>query len=137
MKTIELSTGTLLVVATPDKTVAVELYDKESLPIALMCYVEDPAGRFKPGIPHPIYPIPERFQLLGHPSEITGEVWGKVVEVVSGWSSVLYYDYVTPCSDYRDIVDAAHKDPLQSGLSLCAAHGIKETDVLLFKSKNS
>ena len=107
MKTIELSTGTLLVVD------------------ATRANVLDCMWQYHP------------CTILGHPSEITGEVWGKVVETVDGWSKVLYYDYVAPCSDYRDIVDAAHEDPLASGLSLCAAHNIQESDVLLFKYKNS
>lgn len=103
MKTIDLTTGTLLVISEDDPFV-----------------VDDPYS----------------YRLLGHPSEITGEVWEKVCEVVGGWETVLYYDYVKPCSDYRDIVEAAHKDPLLSGLSLIAAHNIKESDVLLFKPKN-
>ena len=123
MKTIELSTGTLLVVDLPVECINGSVYD-DAMGSWLLCY------SYVGKLPSPGY------QLLGHPSEITGEVWGKVVEVVSGWNSVLYYDYVTPCSDYRDIVDAAHKAPLQSGLSLCAAHNIEETDVLIFKHKN-
>lgn len=92
MKQIELNTGTLLVVAVPND--------------------EDPK-EFLVGL------FPDGFQLLGHPSEITGEVWGKVVETIDGWSGALKEDLTL------------------SGLSLCAANGIKETDVLLFKSKNS
>ena len=84
MKTIELSTGTLLV-------------SSGSVPIDT-----DLDG----------------FQLLGHPSEITGEVCGKVVEEVTLFGFIKI-------------------DPTASGLSLCAAHNIQESDVLLFKAKNS
>ena len=104
MKTIELSTGTLLVV--------------------------DGIFYERAGVD-----IPDGFDFLGHPSEITGEVWGKVVEksvekeaFIGGWSRTFHKDYATKV--YK------HWDALQSGLSLCAAHGIKETDVLLFKAKN-
>lgn len=75
----------------------------------------------------------DSYELLGHPSEITGEVWGKVVEkivekesYIGGLSRTFHKDYVTKLYKYWGA-------PL-SGLSLCAAHGIKETDVLLFKS---
>ena len=102
MKTIELSTGTLLV-------------SSGSVPIDT-----DLDG----------------FQLLGHPSEITGEVWGKVVEAiveqpefVGDKSRTFHKDYLTKV--YK------HWDALLSGLSLIAAHNIQESDVLLFKAKNS
>ena len=157
MKTIELSTGTLLV-------------SSGSVPINT-----DLDG----------------FQLLGHPSEITGEVWGKVVEVLCpdcfgdgvetchnpdhGFlSSVLgavhgANESACPCcghnpdhkmkgkcytcsgtgkvskSDYDAYIDelvsadditAIHEHCLiNHGLSLIAAHNIQESDVLLFKAK--
>lgn len=94
MKTIELSTGTLLVVALPEDELT-------------------PMGVDLNG-----------FDFLGHPSEITGEVWGKV------WTDEL-----------GALMEAVHEgleynSPRQSGLSFCAAHNIQESDVLLFKHKN-
>ena len=75
----------------------------------------------------------DSWQYLGHPSEITGEVWGKVCERQFD----TYLDYQE--FEYPDIGNLSNfyfSDPAVSGLSLCAAHGIKETDVLLFKSKS-
>ena len=112
MKTIELSTGTLLVVNARD-------------------YFTDRAGT----------DIPAYFDYLGHPSEITGEVWGKVVDSVAfvDDNGHTYSEYYRDYTNLQQIVSSEYDvaTPLQSGLSLCAAHGIKETDVLLFKSKNS
>ena len=80
--------------------------------------------------------IPHVVEELGHPSEITGEVWGKVVEAiveqpefVGDKSRTFHKDYLTKV--YK------HWDALLSGLSLIAAHNIQESDVLLFKAKNS
>jgi hypothetical protein len=100
MKTIELSTGTLLVV---DRI----LYEIVGVGIR------------------------DEFNYLGHPSEITGEVWGKVVELYPACSDC-YKDY-----SGHVFGDDASESPTQSGISLCAAHNIQESDVLLFKSKNS
>lgn len=47
-----------LLVEVPEDSVEFEIYDKESLPLAVMCYVKDPQGYFFPGIPNPVYPTP-------------------------------------------------------------------------------
>jgi len=96
MKTIELSTGTLLVVDREDQLWSIYTTDD--------------------------------YKYLGHPSKITGEVWGKVVEVYSREHPVRYIDYTEPEYNY-------YQADL-SGLSLCAAHNIQESDVLLFKPIN-
>lgn len=109
MKTIELSTGTLLVVNARD-------------------YFTDRAGT----------DIPAYFDYLGHPSEITGEVWDTIVD--EPLFDLHYVDYTIDENDGVKRWGGKYTltgMPLESGLSLCAAHGIKETDVLLFKSKNS
>lgn len=118
MKTIELSTGTLLVVALPEDELT-------------------PMGVDLNG-----------FDFLGHPSEITGEVWGKVCEQIhveeapspynemSGGWHMDYVDYNNPGEYAGWQGDAgSFRKPLKSGLSLCAAHNIQESDVLLFKPK--
>lgn len=48
----------IFAVKVPEDTIMAGIYDKEDLPLALLCYVKDPKGMFKPGIPVPVYPIP-------------------------------------------------------------------------------
>lgn len=127
MTTIELSTGTLLVVDVQDSAKEFCIVPIVSRDSTQMLYFNDKYGH--DGKCEKVLP-PGHWQLLGHPSEITGEVWGKVVERygIVGWRNYKVE------SQYEELLK---QSPLESGLSLCAAHGIKETDVLLFKAKNS
>lgn len=115
MKTIELSTGTLLVVVLPedakDINVSEYTYGQPQDCIAFSSKIQDPFNLGGDVIALPDGP----WQLLGHPSEITGEVWGKVVE------------------DF----DEKYISATTIEYHFCAAHNIQESDVLLFKTKNS
>ena len=115
MKTIELSTGTLLVVDVPKEFVNGMV-------------VDDAMGGWLIGYSY-IGKLPSSgFQLLGHPSEITGEVWGKVCERfgIAGWKNYRFE------SQYEELLK---ETPSQSAMSLLDANNIQESDVLLFKPK--
>lgn len=43
----------------PDDTAGASIHDKESTPKALIIYRKDPDELFKPGIPEPMWPLPE------------------------------------------------------------------------------
>ena len=124
MKQIELSTGTLLVVTLPKDAIKIKAHDESSCVWYMMPYTRGWLSRELPS---------SGFQLLGHPSEITGEVWGKVVE--RQFDTYLDYQELED-EDIGNLSNFYFSDPAVSGLSICAAHGIKETDVLLFKSKS-
>lgn len=121
MKTIELSTGTLLVVKLPNEAVRITAHEESSCVWYMMPHARGWLSRELPSF---------GFQLLGHPSEITGEVWGMVVEMFVMFG---YKNYEVD----EQVYDALKATPTESGLSLCAAHNIQESDVLLFKPKEA
>lgn len=79
---------------------------------------------------------PGQWQILGIASELTEEDWKKVVELVGGWSNVIYYDYNTTARDYRDIVEAAFKTATQSGQSLLASKNLPMESTLILIKQN-
>ena len=77
MRTLPIPTGKLLVIpgeTLPEDIVAIdkEVTDKESLPLCLFVYQRDPNGWVNPGLPLPIYPLPEgKWITLGKASGLT------------------------------------------------------------------
>jgi len=61
--------------------------------------------------------------LFASPLNPTEEEAAGVVEQVSGWSSVIYYNYMADGRDYRDIVEAAFDNPIYSWNSFVTSHG--------------
>lgn len=128
-KTITLPSGEYLFLEVPEDSVAVELYDKESLPIAIIAYVKDPKGLFKPGIPMPIYPIPDGYELLG--KGLVGEVTdGDATGIVES-----YNDEGLFCIDYSLGSPVFGILPLDSFTSLLAKYDIGTNYVMLKKMK--
>jgi hypothetical protein len=69
-----------VVVKVPDDAVAWEIYDKESHPLAVMVYLKH--EWYNPGIPMPIWPIPEgNYSILGIASDLTEEQCKEVVDI--------------------------------------------------------
>lgn len=64
-------TDSLYAVEVPENTVHVELYDKDSLPVAIMVYIEDTNKLFKPGIPFPVPLPPGNWKILCTTKEAT------------------------------------------------------------------
>lgn len=122
-------TNNIYAVEMPEGTVSAEIYDKESLPLAIMAYVKDPNGMFKPGIPVPIYPIPPgSYTLLFLSKEGTDDDWRKIIK------SFVYVDNETGrgiyyYKDYEDIQQIVGADfsldtPTESGHSLLRSKGL-------------
>lgn len=63
--------------------------------------------------------------LFKDPLNPTEEEAAGVVEKVSGWSSVIYYDYMANGRDYRDIVEAAFNNAVDSWNSFVTSHGFE------------
>lgn len=76
---------------------------------------------------------PGKYQLLGKPEEITEEVAGEIVERVTGWENIIYYNYAASGRDYRDIVESAFKTALQSFRSLLTSNKVVGNDYVLIK----
>ena len=125
MKEYNIGQNTILVVEVPEDTVHAEMFDKESSPLAVLIYRKDPQGLFNPGIPQPIWPIPEgKWEVLGKASSITEQ---QAKGLVEGYGNGMYYDYRLPFMFGR-------KDtPIESFSSWLTANGIDKDSVILKK----
>ena len=88
----------ITVIDLPEDVVSCEVYDKESLPVALIIYREDPNGFFKPGLPEP-YPLPPgNYKLICLGLQATEE---EAREIVDRYGNGLYMCYTSPARSYR------------------------------------
>lgn len=71
------------------------------------------------------------WKILGLGKDLTEEQWREVVETVSGWSKVIYYNYSASGRDYRDTVEAAFDNTTESGLSLLRSKGLQGDNTLI------
>ncbi|HRP30493.1 MAG TPA: hypothetical protein PKV73_01310 [Agriterribacter sp.] len=74
-----------------------------------------------------------QWEIIGRASELNEEQWKEIVETISGWSSVLYYDYSAPGRDYRDIIESGLKSPTKSGISLIKSHSTNPSTTLVIR----
>jgi hypothetical protein len=82
-----------VVVKVPDDAVAWEIYDKESHPLAVMVYLKH--EWYNPGIPMPIWPIPEgNYSILEIASDLTEERCKEIVEQFYDFDGIRgWYNY--------------------------------------------
>lgn len=71
------------------------------------------------------------WKILGLGRDLTEDQWREVVETVSGWSKVVYYNYSASGRDYRDIVEAAFDNATESGTSLLRSKGLQGENTLI------
>jgi hypothetical protein len=92
-------TGNYWAVEIPQDTVHIEVYDKESLPLALIAYIKDPKGLFTPGIPQPIYPLPNgQYKFLFLSSQVTEGDLKEICPVHKGFG---WRDYMAANGSYQ------------------------------------
>lgn len=77
MKQVDI--GGFVLAEVPKDSVAFEIYDKESLPLAIIVYRKDPQGLFEPGIPEPHWPLPPgKYQIVGLAKDLTPDQWCEI-----------------------------------------------------------
>lgn len=109
-------TENVYAVEVPDNTVRAEIYEKESLPVAVMVYIEDKHKLFKPGIPFPIPLPPGSWQFICTTKEATWLQAAGMVEHYRG-GFVNYESNSVPKV-------AAYSTPFLSLNSLLASKGL-------------
>ncbi len=67
---------------------------------------------------------PGTYSILFASKEAGEEDWKGVVERVSGWENIIYYNYTASGRDYRDTVESAFHRATESGLSLLTSKGL-------------
>lgn len=89
--------GFVLVGDIPEDAVAFEIYDKESLPLAVIVYRKDPKGLFTPGIPEPHWPLTKgNYSIIGLANQLTEGDCKQIVEYIRPKRMVGgYKDYTT------------------------------------------
>lgn len=107
----------------PEDVISCEVYDKESLPVALIIYRKYPNVLFKPGIPEPHRLPPGTWKLICLGNQATEE---EAREIVERYANGLYMCYTSPARSYRK--------PTASLRSLITANGWKNP-VFLRKEK--
>lgn len=157
MKTFTTEKGNWLLVPVPEDTVSFELYDKESLPTAIIVYTKHEL--FKPGIPSPIVIPPGNWSIIGNVWELAEDDWKNVVP--QGHSSIEHRTKPDDATGFTKSIDAYgrnkwtkvtdvfYKDYLkkphhramgwtahvasatESGVSLMRSLGVEEPHILL------
>ena len=126
MGVLQVKHGEYLFVEVPEDAVEFEIYDKESLPLAIIVYRKDPKGLFTPGIPEPHWPIPlGNWQIISHAKDITKQQTKGVV-VIDRLKYGAYKDYLNE----KEVCFTA----IESFESLLRSHEMKkESTIVLYK----
>ena len=114
-----LTENLLAVCGLPIDAVHFDIYDKESLPVALMYYTKHEF--FEPGLPN-IYVLPQGvWRIVGFANQLTDEEWSGIVE----HKNKRYKDYrcTEPPIKYFD-------RSTYSGKSLMESHGLDNPLIL-------
>lgn len=121
----------ITVIDLPEDVVSCEVYDKESLPVALIIYREDPNGFFKPGLPEPHHLPPGNYKLICLGNQATEE---EAREVVEQHRDYLGFDGYKNYSKEFTALEENYETAKRSLLSLITSNGWKNP-VFLRKEK--
>lgn len=119
---IKTTLGTWIACKVPDDAYDFEIYEKESLPTALIVYTKH--EHFKPGLPQPIVIPKGEWGIVGRAWELTEEQWKGIVAPL--WNG--FYNYLLinePVGNYKRLVK---ETATESGHSLLNANGIYQSN---------
>ena len=126
--THQLNNGHIAVV-TPEGSIDFEIYDKETLQMAVMCYKRIKMGDSTIKVPTPVIIPPGSYTIIGRASELTEEQAKEVVEKEDKGFMYWYLDYDSPFNF------CTLRSAIESISSFCRSIGAEPENVLILKSE--